>query len=181
MPDRPESALAFFPPAAVAQVVNRWRRVYDPYVDTIEPHITLVYPLNLTAEEWPAQRAAFTACLEGFAPFPVEITRLNRFLSPGMVLWLEPEDGGQILRMYWKLQERFPAFIEPPVPPFTVVPHMTVGFFNSLEALETAQQKIAAELTCLEFELNELVFGAQITQGKWGRVDGIKLVHIPPF
>jgi hypothetical protein len=54
---------------------------------------------------------------------------------------------------------------------------MTVGFFDQIEALEEAQQKIAAELTCLEFDLSELVFGASIGQGKWGRVDGIELVH----
>ncbi len=175
MPDRPDSALFFFPPAAVAQVVNRWRRVYDPTVDTIEPHITLVYPLNLTTQEWPAQRAAFAACLEDFGPFHVEITRLNRFITPGLVLWLEPEDGGTIRRMYRRLEEHFPAFIEPPPPPFSMTPHMTVGFFDQIEALERAQHAIAAELTCLEFDLTELVFGASLGQGKWGRVDGILL------
>jgi 2'-5' RNA ligase len=175
MPDKPDSALLFFPPPQIAEVVNRWRRIYDPNVDTIEPHITLVYPFNLTAREWPAQRPGISACLEGFAPFHIEITRLNRFLSPGLVLWLQPEDSGAIIHMYWRLQERFPAFIDPPLAPFSIVPHMTVGFFPSLEALEEAQQKIAAELTCLEFEVNELVFGASLGQGKWGRVDGILL------
>jgi 2'-5' RNA ligase len=177
MPDRADSALFFFPPAEVAQVVNGWRRLYDPTVDTIEPHITLVYPFNLRAEDWPAQRAAVAACLEGFGPFHIEITRLNHFLTPGMVLWLEPEDGGVIARMFWRLEERFPDLIEPPHPPFSIVPHMTVGFFDQLEALEQAQQKIAAELTCLEFDVTELVFGASIGQGRWGRVDGIDLVH----
>ena len=177
MPDRPESALAFFPPASVAQVVNRWRRLYDPNVEAMEPHITLVYPINLTAEEWPAHRAAFAACLGGFAPFRVEITRLNRFLSSALVLWLQPEDGGTITRMYRRFAEHFPAYIVPLQSPLSFVPHMTVGFFDSLEALQEAEQKIAAELTCLEFEVNELVFGTQTEQGKWGRVDGIKLVH----
>jgi 2'-5' RNA ligase len=175
MPDRPDSALLFFPPAAVAQVVNRWRRIYDPNVDTIEPHISLVYPFNLTAAEWPAQRTAFAASLEGFGPFHIQITRINRFLSPGLVLWLEPEDGGVIVRMYRRLEEHFPTLIEPPRPPFSVVPHMTVGFFDRLEDLEVAQQHIAAELTCLEFDVTELVFGASIGQGKWGRVDAIRL------
>jgi 2'-5' RNA ligase len=126
-------------------------------------------------EVWPAQRAAFAACLQGFAPFRIEITRLDRFFSPALVLWLQPEDGGTITRMYRQLVERFPAFIEPPRPPYTFVPHMTVGFFNSLEAMEEAQQKIAGELTCLEFEVNEVVFAAQTEQKKWGRVDGISL------
>ncbi len=175
MPDKPDSALAFFPPPRVAQTVNRWRRLYDPYVNAIEPHITLVYPLNLTAWEWPDQRAAFAESLSGFAPFRVEITRLNRFLAPALVLWLQPEDGGVLTRMYKLLEERFPAFIEPPQPPFSFVPHMTVGFFSSLEALEDAQRRIAAELTCLEFELSELVFAAQTEKGKWGKVDGITL------
>jgi len=175
MPDRPDSALGFFPPAQVAQVVNRWRRLYDPYVDSIEPHITLVYPLNLTVEEWQIQRAAYTACLEGFAPFKILITRLNRFLSPALVLWLQPEDGGTIVRMHRQLEEHFPAYIQPPPPPFSFVPHMTVGFFDTLENLEAAQQKIAADLTRLEFEVSELVFAAETEQGKWGRVDGISL------
>jgi 2'-5' RNA ligase len=176
MPDRPDSALAIFPPAQVTQVVNRWRRLYDPNVDAIEPHITLFYPLNLSVEEWPAQRSVFTACLDGFAPFRIEITRLNRFLSPARVLWLQPEDGGTITRMYRRLEERFPAYVEPPPPPFSFVPHMTVGFFNALADLEEAQEKIASELTSLEFEVSEVSFAAQTEQGKWGRVDGIRLV-----
>jgi 2'-5' RNA ligase len=175
MPARPESALAFFPPPAVAQVVNRWRGLYDPYVATIEPHITLVYPFNLTAEEWPAQRAAFAACLQGFSPFRVEINRPNCFLTPGMVLWLQPEDDGTIVRMYRRLEERFPVYIEPPRPPLSFVPHLTVGFFNALDALEEAQRRIAAELTRLEFEVSELVFAAQTEPGKWGRLDAIPL------
>ena len=175
MPERPESALAFFAPPAVAQVGNRWRRLYDPYVATIEPHITLVYPLNLTAEEWPVQRAAFAASLEGFSPFRVHITRPNRFLTPGMVLWLQPEDDGTIVQMYRRLEEHFPAYIEPPRPPFSFVPHLTVGFFKTLEVLEEAQQRIAAELTPLEFEVDELAFAAQTQPGKWGRLDGIPL------
>jgi 2'-5' RNA ligase len=177
MPDRPDSALFFFPPPEVAQVVNRWRKVYDPNVDSIDPHISLVYPFNLTAVEWPAQRAAFVASLQGFCPFHIEITRLNRFINPGLVLWLEPDDGGEIVHMFYHLQERFPAFIDLPRPPFSMVPHMTVGFFDTLADLEQAQHNIAAELTCLEFDVTELVFGASIGQGKWGRVDGIELVH----
>ena len=176
MPDKPDSALAIFPPAQVMQVVNRWRELYDPNVNAIDPHITLVYPLSLAVEAWPAQRAAFAACLEGIAPFLIEITRLNRFLSPALVLWLQPEDNGMINRMYRRLEKRFPAYIEPPQPPFSFVPHMTVGFFQSIEALEEARQNITNELTCLEFEASEVVFAAQTEQGKWGRVDGIRLV-----
>jgi 2'-5' RNA ligase len=176
MREKPDSALAIFPPAKVIQLVNRWRRWYDPNVDVIEPHITLVYPLTLAVEEWPAKRTVFAACLEGFGPFRVKITRLNRFLSPGLVLWLQPEDSGTITRIYRRLEERFPAYVEPPQPPFSFVPHMTVGFFNSLTALEEAQQKIASELTSLEFKVSEVAFAAQTAQGKWGRVDGIRLV-----
>jgi 2'-5' RNA ligase len=144
-------------------------------VDSIEPHITLVYPLRLTVEEWPAQWVAFAACLEGFAPFRIEITRLNRFLLPARVLWLQPEDGGIITRIYRRLEERFPAYVEPPLAPFSFVPHMTVGFFDTLAALEEAQEKIASELTRLEFEVSEVAFAAQTAQGKWGRMDGIRL------
>ena len=130
----------------------------------------------VAVEDWPAQKPAFAACLEGFAPFHIVIRRLNRFLTPGLVLWLEPEDGGVILRMYRRLEEHFPAFIIPPPPPLSMTPHMSVGFFDQIEDLEEARQKIAAELTCLEFEVTELVFGAPIGLGQWGKVDGIELV-----
>ncbi len=171
-----DSALVIIPPAQVSQVVSRWCRWYDPNMEAIEPHITLFYPLNLTVEEWTAQRAAFSACLEGFTPFRVEMTRLNRFLSPMPILWVQPEDGGTIQRMYQRLEERFPEYIEPSQPLFSFVPHMTVGFFNSLATLEEAQEKIASELTRLEFEVSEVAFVAQTAQGHWGRVGGIRLV-----
>ena len=44
-----------------------------------------------------------------------------------------------------------------------------------LAALEEAQEKIASELTRLEFEVSEVAFAAQTAQGKWGRMDGIRL------
>ncbi len=178
MPEKAESALAIFPPAPVAQVVDRWRRLYDPYVDNMEPHITLVYPLKLSVAEWFTRRDAFAACLESFTPFRIQIHRLNRFLSPAMVLWLEPEDGGMITRMYKLLEDSFPAFIDPPQPPFSFVPHMTVGFFSSLAGLEKAQQEISAELPGLElaFQVNEVAVGASLAgQGKLEKIDIIRL------
>ena len=80
MAEKTDSAKAIFPPVQVAWAVNRWRRMYDPYVKAIGPYVKLFYLLKLAMEAWLAQRTAFTACLEGFPPFRIEITRLDSFL-----------------------------------------------------------------------------------------------------
>jgi 2'-5' RNA ligase len=168
-----ESALAIFPPAEISQTIDSWRRVYDPYVAIIPPHITVVYPLGIPPQVWPEVRPIFIQCLAQFQPFQIKITTLNSFLSPQLVLWLQPEDNKVIRNLHTVLEERFPGYI--PRGPLTFVPHLTLGFFVSRKKLEQAQRKISRELEHMEFMVEELVYAALGEDKRWELVDHLPL------
>lgn len=168
-----ESALAIFPPAEISQTIDRWRRVYDPYVAITPPHITVVYPLGMPPQVWPEVRPIFIQCLAQFKPFQVKITTLNSFLSPQLVLWLQPDDNEVISSLHMVLEERFPGYI--PRGPLTFVPHLTLGFFVSRKKLEQAQRKISRELEQMEFVVEELVYAALGEDKRWELVDHLSL------
>jgi len=168
-----ESALAIFPSAEISQTIDRWRRVYDPYVALIPPHITVVYPLGISPQVWPEVRPIFIQSLAQFQPFQVKITTLNSFFSPQMVLWLQPEENEVISCLHTVLEERFPGFI--PRGPLTFVPHLTLGFFVSRKKLEQAQYKISREFKSMEFTVEELVYAALGEGKRWELVDHLPL------
>jgi 2'-5' RNA ligase len=168
-----ESALAIFPPAEISQTINRWRQIYDPYVDIIPPHITVVYPLGISPQVWPEVRPIFVQSLEQFQPFQVKISTLNCFLSPQIVLWLQPEENEIICSMHTVIEERFPGYIHRGSLNF--VPHMTLGFFESRKKLEQAQQKISRELKPIEFMVDKLVYATLGEAKRWELVDHLPL------
>jgi 2'-5' RNA ligase len=168
-----ESALAIFPPAEIMQNINRWRQIYDPYVDIIPPHITVVYPLGISPQAWTEVRPIFLQIVGQFQPFKVKINTLNSFLTPQIVLWLQPENSEVISDLHLVIEERFPGYIHRDALPF--VPHMTLGFFASPKKLEQAQRKICKELKPMEFTVDELIYAALGEDKRWKLVDHLPL------
>ena len=173
MADIGESALAIFPPADISQAINRWRQIYDPYVAIIPPHITVTYPLGISPQVWPEVRPIFIQTLAQFQPFQVKITALNSFLSPQLVLWLQPEDNEIISSLHTVIEERFPGYVHRGT--LTFMPHLTLGFFASRKKLDQANRKIIKELKPIEFMVEELVYATLGEDKHWQLVDHLPL------
>ena len=155
-----DSALGFFPPGEISEEIDRWRCIYDPHHEGIRPHITVAYPPFIPETEWGMNRPALAELLRDFPPFSITLRELGTFAGSPAVLWLRPEDGGHLSRLHSALADHLPAYIL--TLPVGYVPHLTLGFFESQEALAEAQKVILSEIKPLHFEadeLNYMVFG----------------------
>lgn len=164
-----DGGLGLLPSRRVRARVIPWRRLYDPeHWRTIPPHITLAYPF-VRQEDWAAFRPALEGCLAAFRPFWVTLARLGVFEDPQAVLWFRPDDGGMITRIYSALSQRFPSYMQTGPLPF--VPHLTVGFFDSREAMDAAKARIEAAWQPLRFRVRALEYAVYCEDCVWRMID----------
>jgi 2'-5' RNA ligase len=173
MPVPGDSALAIFLPQDVAQVVDTWRRRYDPHVDSIAPHITMAYPPFVPEPEWSVVRPQLAECLAGIEPIDVTLRTVGIFAGSPSVLWLRPEDDGKLAHIHASLAECFPKYLPPS--PFEYVPHVTIGFFDSSDALAQAQTVVLQELNPMRFQVREFMLGVYSPLDEWQLHDRVSL------
>jgi 2'-5' RNA ligase len=168
-----DSGLGFFPLGEVSSEINRWRCIYDPHLGEIAPHITLAYPPFIPERDWTANRPAIAELLKDVRPFSITFKELGTFSGTPSVLWLRPEDGGNLSRLHSALVDLLPAYVL--TTPFGYVPHLTLGFFDTPEALAEAQKVILSEIKPLRFEANELIYMVFGDDGVWRTRDRLPL------
>ena len=168
-----ESALVILPPPDVRMAVDVWRLRYDAHVHTIPPHITIAYPFVIKAEEWPDLKPDIRACLADFPSFSVEILATGVFESPANVLWLRPDHRGVITAIHAALAQRFPSAVPPAT--FEFIPHMTLGFFETAEALQQARETVERELRPMRFDVGEISYLLQDVDGGWCQSDTVAI------
>ena len=160
-----DGALGVFFPKEVSLSIDKWRRVYLRQHGEISSHITVAYPPFVRLEEWPSVRPAIVECLGRFDPFEVTLRNLGAFTGPPHVLWLKPEDGDQLSSIHTALAKRWANYV--PAGRFDFVPHVTVGLFDTQEALSKAREAILAEIVPLCFRVDELSYVVRGDNGVW--------------
>ena len=158
-----ESALVILAPE-IDRFVSKWRERYDPSTRRGVPaHITLLYPWR-PAPLSDADIAAITTTLEGIERFRVRLHNFGRF--PG-VLYLKPEDHGEIKALMTRL---FAAF--PECPPYDgrfadAIPHLTIADIaeDRLVQIEGAIRSDLAPQLPASVAINEI---AVLEQGEEG-------------
>jgi len=168
-----DSGLAAEVPPEVAVVINRWRRIHLPDHPQIAPHVTVAYPPFVPEEDWLSLRLAVAECLRAFQPFQVTLAEPGAFAGEPHVLWLKPEDGGRFSRIREALAERLPDYFPPML--WEYVPHVTIGPFDTQEALAQARQLVESEWRPMRFEVSELVYAVMLADGTYRIADRVAL------
>jgi len=168
-----DSGLAAEVPPEVAVVIKRWRGIHLPDHPQITPHVTVAYPPFVPEEDWLSLRLAVAECLLAFQPFQVTLAETGVFTGEPHVLWLKPEDGGRFLRIREALAERLPDYF-PPMP-WEYVPHVTIGPFDTQEALAQARQLVESDWRPMGFEVSELVYAVMLADGTYRIADRVPL------
>ena len=158
-------ALFVVPSRRVCAKIIPWRRVYDPaHWRTIPPHITLAYPF-VHGKEWAAIQPAIVASLKAVSPFWVTLAKLDAFEAPQAVLWLRPDAGDALHDLHTALCEQFPAYMQEE--PLGFVPHLTVGFFDTSDAMAHARAALAAVWQPVRFRVRSLCYATFQENSAW--------------
>ncbi len=169
-----DSGLGIFLTGAVARKVNRWRKLYDPYYEKLDPHITLAYPPFIPPAAWEEIRAEISQCLSTFPAFRICLDEVGLFSGSPQVLWLHPRDGGVLLRMRRELEHCFPDLV-PPLP-FEYQPHVSIGFFPDHDSLLRAKAQVEDAWRPLAFTAREMIYAVQTGEDVWEIRDRIPLL-----
>jgi len=148
-----------------------WRRVYRAYQNTIAPHITIIYPF-IPITVWDSSRRLISDATQEIHPFVIKLRELGTFVHDESVLWLKPEDGKNLTRIRTKMQNLFPKYI--PLASFPYVPHLTIGFFDSVEKLLQARATVQKQLKPTKFTVDMIVYAVFEHDG-WRIHDHISL------
>jgi 2'-5' RNA ligase len=173
LPKPGASGLVIFTPESINVRVAKWMRAYNPYCETIAPHITIAYRGFARADEWAVVRPQFAEVISTFPSFDITLQTTGVFNGPDSVLWLKPEDDGSLVCLRNMLAEKFPKFF--PVEPYSYTPHLSIGFFESHDALLQAQSAVRAEITPMNFRVKQVSFMVFGENGQWGDSDQLTL------
>jgi 2'-5' RNA ligase len=133
-------ALVHYPEANTVSI-NQLRRGYDPQIDLIDPHITLVFPVHEAIGEL-LLVSHIEKILRGWKPFPIHLQGLQRSWDNYLFLLIQ-EGKMEVIRLHDELYTGILAKHLRDALPF--VPHMTLGSFAEdedryLQALEEAER-----------------------------------------
>lgn len=128
--------IMIFPKFENINIINDIRRKYDPLVDLVPPHITLVFPFDsdLTNEEL---NLYIKECLSYIHPFKIELEGFSKQKDRyGNYLFLNVVQGMNIIKeihdtLYKDKLKEFNLG-------YDYIPHMTVGKLSSIELLNKA-------------------------------------------
>jgi 2'-5' RNA ligase len=143
-------AIVVFPKFEELHLIHQLRRQFDPLANTIEPHITLVFPFesNLSAEHL---QTHIRQAVRSIGPFPVQLHGITG--SEGEYLFLNVKRGNDqlielhdclysgVLAVYLSVEHAF-------------IPHLNVGRLENkaafLSALEEARKVSTVFQTVIE-------------------------------
>ena len=168
-----DAGLVIHPPEPICEKIDRWRRVYNRHYTVIAPHITVAYPPFVPEGEWLLVRPAPAAALRAFAPFDVTLRGLGTFEVDEFVLWLQPEDDGSLERLHAAIRALLPDYAM--AAQHAYVPHLTLAFFNTVEAMHAARDRLAQKIKPLHFRAEAVTYAVLGADGRWHNRDALPL------
>lgn len=155
-------------PAIETKQINQLRKRYDPQVNLIEPHITVVFPVP----EVVGERRLFLhleQVLRGWQPFVIQLRGLHQSADNSLFLLVQ-EGSSEIIRLHNELYTGVLAEFHRDDLPF--VPHITLGSFSEDEhyrhALHEAEQ-LGFEYMSLFDRLHLVKVNGERSQITWSK------------
>jgi 2'-5' RNA ligase len=161
-------ALVNYPHLDVRRV-NQFRKRYDPQVDLIEPHITLMFPVPESIGE-DNLVDHLESVLSGRQPFPIHLQGLQKSWDDYLFLMVQ-EGKENIIDVHSKIYTGVLAESRKADLPYD--PHLTLGVFAKNaneypEALEEAKG-LNMDYRCVLDKLHLLKINDDMTQIVWSK------------
>jgi len=151
-------ALVYFPAITTTQI-NQLRKEYDPQVNLIDPHITLVFPIEEALDDEQRLIDHIANVLTAWKPFCIHLQGLAQ--SSDNYLYLTLQEGNtEVVKLH---DEMYTAMLADYIrDDILFIPHVTLGVFHRdghryTQALEQAK-KLNFSYHCVLDRLHLLKF-----------------------
>jgi 2'-5' RNA ligase len=151
------------------QRINQFRRRYDPQVDLIEPHITLMFPVPESIGEKNLVNH-LESVLRGRQPFPIHLQGLQKSWDDYLFLMIQ-EGRTDIIGLHNEIYTGVLASFPKGELPY--LPHVTLGVFRKdaneySEALEAAK-RLDLNYRCVLDKIHLLKINDDMAQILWSK------------
>lgn len=139
--------IALFPSKKLQDLVNSYRKRYDPHYALIAPHITLKTFFEATDDEVKEIAKDLRSIAKNIEPIKISIQKFSSFYPVNNTIYLKVEPTDKLSELHTSLHK---GALESK-PEFSFVPHITVGqklsddehsdVFGSLKMLDTKHEE----------------------------------------
>lgn len=141
--------IALFPSKHLQDLVNSYRKRYDPHYALIPPHVTLLPAFNME----PGEVNDFISDVERVAstigPIHLEVTKVKSFQPVNNVIYLKVEEDDNLI----KLQNQLSSLVQRENDNYPFVPHITLA----QELSDEEHSDIIEVLKMKEFQFQETI------------------------
>ncbi|PTM59309.1 2'-5' RNA ligase family protein [Desmospora activa] len=137
--------ITFFPEKKVQDLINSYRKRYDPHYAWIPPHITLKEAFDLQDDELPQAIEHLERVSQEVAPFPITLTKVSSFYPTNNVIYIALEQEDSIRRLHEKINSGMLHHESA----YKFIPHITLG----QKMLEDELHDVYGSLRMRRFEL----------------------------
>jgi len=162
-------ALVHYPNIDGGQIIDQFRKKYDPQVHLIPPHITLMFPLpEVVGEDHLIHH--LESALWGWQPFPLHLHGIQ--ISPdGHVFLLIQEGKAGLIRLHDQIYTGLLTdYLREDIP---FIPHLTLGVSNKAsndrERILWEAKHLAIDCHCVLDKLHLLKINADRSKIVWSR------------
>ncbi|RAL25932.1 2'-5' RNA ligase family protein [Thermoflavimicrobium daqui] len=115
--------IALFPQQHVQDIVNSYRKRYDPHYNFIAPHITIIEKFELGENEMLSLIPKFEEIAKNTDSFTIEMKKVSHFFPTSPTIYLSIENQEPIIHLHQQLLKELDSH----KPTYDFIPHLTIG------------------------------------------------------
>lgn len=163
--------VAIFPSKNLQDLVNSYRKRYDPNYSLIPPHLTLVYPFEASEADIKEIVHQLEAITTNCQPFNLSVLKVSSFQPVNNVIYLKIDSNEGLKTLHKQLHNNLKdAQVE-----FSYVPHITLAQKLSNDE----HSDIYGQLSMLDLRheetVNRIHLLYQLDNGSWSAYETFRL------
>jgi 2'-5' RNA ligase len=155
--------VAIFPEKKVQDVVNSYRKRYDPHYALIPPHLTLKEAFELEEQELPPAIEHLEQVSQDTPPFDIKLTKVSTFYPTTNVIYIAVEDSDPIATLHQKINSGFLHHESA----YKFIPHITIGQKMFEDELHDVYGSLRMNRFDLKTRIDRFHLLYQLENGSW--------------
>ncbi|MFD1422881.1 2'-5' RNA ligase family protein [Laceyella tengchongensis] len=155
--------IVVFPQKHVQDLVNSYRKRYDPHYSLIPPHITLREKFELPDEKVEDAVQKLEEIAKQNKPFTIQFHKVSHFYPTSHTIYLAIKDSKPLETLHNQIS----ASLDPIPMPYDYIPHLTIGQKMSEEELHDVYGTLRLRQFELESKIDRFHLMYQLENGSW--------------
>ncbi|MBA4493291.1 2'-5' RNA ligase family protein [Paenactinomyces guangxiensis] len=155
--------IVVFPQKAVQDIINSYRKRYDPHYSLIPPHITLKEKFELSEENLDEAVAKLDRIAQEVKRFSIKFHKVSHFYPTSNTIYLAIQNSDPLIELHNKIKDAFGK----DETPYDFIPHLTIGQKMSEDELHDVYGSLRMRTFELETKIDRFHLMYQLENKSW--------------